>query len=319
MKVYKKHNKVEGKMDIGWMLATHCEKACPYCIAKNQIKFKVDGSKFYSDETLEKQDKVFDVLMNLTNANIAIFGGEPSTHPKGIEYFDTLCSNYRDDSSVQIQMLSHGDLSHEQIDRIKTHKSELPNHTIVITYHPKQVLFEEWFLKIKALHDKLNIIVLFILNDNLDQLYKDYKAVQDAGILTEAKGFIKKDYSIKTSQEVIDRFMPLFKQSVIDARQSNVPQSNVSLTEDSLIKVFEFYEILDGFHPNDRTLCAVKSFLIDENHQLMIGCPMKCQVQSIDILNEPEKIEKFLEGTLIKCNVSTCSEVHSSSNVVTIR
>ena len=139
-----------------WRIIDTCDKACPYCIESKSItRGKVIE---YDHKLLKDQRRIMDYLVELVEGNIEFCGGEPTQHPKAIEWFNELCSEpYK---NKFIYFVTHGDISPEQILEFNPITS---NHLVTVTYHPTQVNFVDWYLKLLELQDRVNLMVTVVI------------------------------------------------------------------------------------------------------------------------------------------------------------
>lgn len=112
------------KISVYWALTKYCDKACHYCAASEFVLTTKKNKNLLecSDEKIELDDYIAKMLPELVpNGHIMFFGGEPTLHPKCIDYFNELCRVTKDNHEVTLYLITHGDVTEERIREINTH------------------------------------------------------------------------------------------------------------------------------------------------------------------------------------------------------
>jgi hypothetical protein len=177
-------------VSIAWAVTEFCQKHCHYCTAHNYLKsLKTEGVElFFPKEQLELDDKIVDMMIQtVKSGEINMFGGEPTLHPKGIEYFNRLCKETPND--VKILLTTHGDIDDDKI--LAIDPGNKINYGVSISYHFYQVKFDEWFEKVKLFDQNIENTLVSAIIPNSETVWPKFienmQRIIDAGIRCELK------------------------------------------------------------------------------------------------------------------------------------
>lgn len=321
MRTYKRHLIFdETKTAIHWHLSRFCDKHCHYCLTEQTMDRK-GKYQVFSDEELLVHENIYQFLLKQTNTKIEFFGGEPIAHPKGVDYFNGLCQNSKDNSNVAIYVLTHGDLTDEIINRINPGgKKEC---MFIASYHPTQVNLDEWISSIIKIKEKVNLSCVLILppdEKKWPHLYMVFEKLLDLDLFVATRLLSDTTYHSVLSENLLTYFKPLFernKNGLIFGFHSN----QILETIDGKDNVKSIHEILDGFRPNpNKTFCKTRQFLIDDKSKLGIGCSMRGDnTFQITASTHHSKLQELVDTQhYIKCDRDVCIETNSVSTVTKI-
>jgi len=303
-------NMQENKTVVHWQVSKFCEKSCHYCTAYDFMQtIKKDESILHHPaDKIALDDHIASLLPQVvTNGNILLFGGEPTLHPKGIDYFNSICYNTKDNEDVAIFLVTHGDIDDTKIAAIDTCGKR--EHVVSISYHHYQVKFDEWLEKVKLFNTKTNVLVSAIIprrrtvwkafEDNIRTLFDNDIAVD-----------IKSELDNKTNQpdtEGIKHFKELYYEAKqthndlikqLDCRtlfiSDGTTTATINATEDAL-----------PLHPNS-TFCTSTQYTIADD-TFKISCDEGGQMK-LSTDTTAKQMLSFANGDIIKCTKSHCTE-----------
>jgi len=300
----------DNKTVVHWQVSRFCEKSCHYCTAYDFMQtIKKDKAVLHHPkDKIELDDHIATLLPQVvTNGNILLFGGEPTLHPRGIDYFNSLCYNTKENPDVAIFLVTHGDIDLDKIDNIETHNKQ--EHIVSISYHYYQVEFNEWIKKVKRFNKKSNVLVSAIIprsekvwkqfENNILELFAegisvDVKSELDNKTnLPDPKGFkhFKDLYEIgrKTQNEIMKK---------LDTRTLYISDGNnietVYATESALPLKPKF------------TFCNTRQYTIADDI-LKVSCDEGGHL-TLTQSTTADDIKEFTKGDIISCSKSFCSE-----------
>jgi pyruvate-formate lyase-activating enzyme len=319
MKIFRKANGFSsGQNTYDWFISRYCEKVCPYCIAAAET---ARGKKRpnYKEEELLIHDKIFEYLKTKTNCQICLIGGEPTLHPKGIEYFNEFCKNSLNDPSVHVFLLTHGDIPLSSIEQFNCYGKE--EHALLITYHPSQSNFDEWLEKLKLFNNKLNVLVTLIIPNNdeeTDHIYKTWEYLMDLGFLINIR--LEVDVYHKTYPENLLKYKPLLDR-LDKQKQLEIYDQSVVEIENGVETYYKSYDMLKGFDliPG-KTICSNRQFGISSSNVLSAACTQRKRELVITLDTTFSEMDKVVsENTFIKCQATNCVEISNSANQIYIK
>jgi hypothetical protein len=303
-------NMQESKTVVHWQVSKFCEKSCHYCTAYDFMKtIKKDDSILHHPKSkIELDDHIAELLPEVvTNGNILLFGGEPTLHPKGIDYFNSLCYNTKDNPDVAVFLVTHGDIDVDKIERLDTHGK--PENIVSISYHYYQVNFYEWLEKVKLFNKKSNVLVSAIIPRSKtvwDDFERNILTLFNEGIAVD----IKSELDNKTNQPDtvgIQHFKDLYyvgrkTQSDImkqlDRRTLYISDGKetltVNATEDAL-----------PLQPNN-TFCTTTQYTIAEDI-FKVSCDQGGTMK-LTTNTTADEMKEFAKGSIIPCTKTHCSE-----------
>lgn len=306
---------------FNWQLSKFCDKFCRYCTSKDERTSLKDITRNrYTNEEILTHDKILEFLLSQTNCNINFYGGEPTLHPKFLEYYESVMNKYIDDKSVYIFLTTHGDLDTILIDNIKKLCMTKPEHIISVSYHLLQVSFETWVNKLWPLKMDCNIIISAIIPR--DQQYWDMfnmniHLLLKYGFNVELKGEFDKYLEIDESS--INRFKDLIKLCEISSKlrmRPNLKQDIVFKENGKITKTIKYEDRLNlalALSPI-KTLCYNRQFGINSFNQFSASCSEGTLLQ-ITPDTDIKEIEKSLKiNNCITCTRTSCSENRHDMN-----
>lgn len=186
---------------ISWFFTSACDKGCPYCIEAKNLK---------KDDTLNNLKLINAIIeTDIEEYTLELCGGEPSIHPEFIDCFNLFCETFQSDTNKKLIITTHGDIDIDKFKLLDNHnKQEI---TISITYHPSQVDFDQWSLKLKEWEKLGNVVIIALVPfSKIDQVifFKnlgllDNYYIQVKYIYDYTTSDIRKDY-FKSVQERVN-------------------------------------------------------------------------------------------------------------------
>lgn len=307
-------------MVVNWQLSRYCELSCHYCTS---YEFTLTTKKnkhtvLYSDEELRVHDRIADILPKIVNrGNLMFYGGEPTLHPKGIEYFNKFCQETVDNHNVTIFLVTHGDISLEKISMLDPGQKK--EHVISISYHHYQVKFEEWFEKVKLINQKTNAFVSAIIPRQpkvWDQFEKNMRIIFESGINME----LKSELDPKTNEPDmagLARFKELFEDCIKHRNDVTnlyyVPKLYLDDGKQTAtignMKMMSVVPII----PN-KTICKTRNFNITEGMNLRRACELGEKFQFTESTTLEDAKSYIERMSSITCTRFMCTD---SSNITT--
>lgn len=298
------------KLVVHWQVSKFCEKSCHYCTAYDfmQTIKKDKAILHHPQDKINLDNHIAELLPQVvTNGNILLFGGEPTLHPKGIDYFNSLCYNTSDNPNVAIFLVTHGDIDLDKIESVDTYGK--PEHIVSISYHYYQVDFNKWLEKVKLWNKKTNVLVSAIIPRS-KKVWKDFEAnlitMFNEGIAID----IKSELDNKTNlpdKEGIKHFKDLYE--VGRNTQSEIMQQldlrTLYITDGTDTKTVYATEDALPLKPKF-TFCNTRQYTIAEDI-LKVSCDEGGQLK-LSQNTTAEDIKKFATGDVISCSKSFCSE-----------
>ena len=304
---------IKAQKDLGtvvqWQLSKFCEKNCHYCTAYDfMLSLKTGVHVHYEPEVLKYHEHIKELLISgIDHGQILLFGGEPTLHPNGIEYFNEMCR--RTGPDVMILLTTHGDISVDKINQFNPGNKK--EHIVAVSYHHYQVNFEEWWTKVQMLNKRVNVMVSSIIPRRprvWDAWKRNMDIVLDSGIVVEFKPELKKE------DNTIDPIsVSAFKDYVIAGEQTI---RSASFTQSGLS---EWIDISDGnskvriprsgladeirLQPG-KTICNNKNHMIVDN-TLYVACGQG-QPQTINKDTTVEEFKRYINSPPIICRNTTC-------------
>lgn len=310
------------KISFYWALTKYCDKSCHYCAASEFVKTTKKNKNLLecSDEKILLDDYIAKMLPELVpSGHIMFFGGEPTLHPKCIDYFNELCLATKDNPNVTLYLITHGDISEERIRSINTHgKQEV---AISISYHYYQVDFEAWFERVKIFNSLYNVIVSALTPRRpavWDQFEKNIRFIIDSGIPVELKpefDYVNNDFdpiSINhfkdlkiEAEKTRTPFLKSYHQDVIYVTDGNRKETLTKIKDIGNIPVVPL-----------KTVCANKTFILLENI-LQFSCG---EGRKLKLTNDVsvDEVKEFISKNSIICTRNSCQENRNTPATITI-
>jgi hypothetical protein len=276
--------------------------------------------QYFSDEELKVHENIYQFLLKQTNTKIEFFGGEPIAHPKGVEYFNGLCKNSKDNDKVAIYVLTHGDLKDEIISKIDTGgKKEC---MFIASYHPTQVNFDEWITSLTKIKEKVNLSCTLILPPDKKKwghLYMVFEKLLDMNIFVSYRLLSDTNYYSKLTEDLLTFFNPLFERNK-NGMLFDFHSTQILETKDNQKRILSTHEILDGFRPiPNRTFCRSRQFLIDYQSKIGLGCSMRKESFQITGDTDHNTLQEIVDTQhIIQCTKDVCVEVNGISTTTRI-
>lgn len=281
-----------------WRIISECDKACSYCIeSANITRGKV---KEFSNDMLLNQIRIKDFLKT-QSGNIEFCGGEPSQHPKAIEWFNELQG-----PGKNIYFVTHGDLKQIDLEKFKN----IDNHLITITYHPTQVIFLDWLEKVKFLASKMNVVVTCVVPQNP----KKHKQLYDELILIKQYVDIQLKLELINNEVIYDninRFKDLMNHSKYFYNNTDKNVQSIFIDKDK--KFINDNTLTSNLPIPKNTFCQNKMYGIFDN-VLQASC---AQGKSLYITpsTSTDDILKLLDSNTIHCENSFCSQQYQHNTI----
>ena len=294
-------------LTMNWQLSKFCEKRCHYCTswdARKSIKFGVVSGDYTKDEILI-HDKIQKFLVNQQGGTVMLYGGEPTHHPKGIEYFNELCQTADEDKTIYL--VTHGDISHEKINSIDPGQHK--NYMISISYHMLQVNFEEWSKKLK-IWSQYRMLVSAIIprSKNIqDQFRKNIEILVDMGIPVDLK--LEFDRNLDTSKEDFDTFYDLIQSTnAINPFLKRIHKECVYLEDSEDKYKVLINSIMLGVPLNNKALCSNNQMGIASDNTLSASCSQGTHYPiTLETTNE-QYLSYIAKNSSIMCTRHSCTE-----------
>lgn len=307
---------------VYWALTKYCDKTCHYCAASEFVKTTKKNKNLLecSDEKIELDDHIAELLPELvTNGHIMFFGGEPTLHPKCIDYFNELCRVTKDNPNVTMYLITHGDVAEERIRSINTHgKHEV---AISISYHYYQVDFEAWFEKVKIFNGLFNVIVSALTPRRpavWEQFEKNIRIIMASGIPVELKPEF--DYSTNDFDPISVNH---FKELKLEAEKTRTPflesyhQEVIHVTDGTRTETLTRIKDIGNIPVIPlKTVCSNKMFII-LNDVLQFSCGEGRKLKLTKDIPSRE-VKEFINKNSIICTRNTCQENRTSPATITV-
>jgi len=299
--IYSKNS--ENKNIFNWQLSKYCEKRCHYCTSydfRKSLSKKVLND--YSDDELKLDDHIFKLLNEQESSIIMLYGGEPTLHPKGIEYFNNLRVDH-----LKI-LVTHGDISQEKIGSI----APKGNHLISISYHMLQVQFDKWIININNFK-RFNCIISCIIPRDVklhDEFEKNVLILLSKNFNVELK--LELDRNLETCSISYNRFKNLMLHCesnnyfYIADRDIIIEDANANVQ-----KTIHASDVMHGIPILKNTICTNKQYGISSNK-----FSASCGEGNIIEIDTSIKQLPINECRIIKCSRDSCTESrHDINNI----
>lgn len=300
------------KVMVNWQVSKFCENSCHYCTAYD-FKISVKKGKnvvSYTDERIALDDRIAELLPQvIKKGHILLFGGEPTLHPKGIEYFNELCRVTKDNPDVTIFLVTHGNIDDEKILSINTHGKK--EHIVSISYHYYQVKFPLWLEKVKMFHERTNVIASAIVPRRRivwKQFEENMRVLIDSGIPTELKSELD-NLTNEPDHVGLARFKDMYYEAA--SKHSDFLNTyylkELYLDEGQRREIVSDIEVLGGIPVlPGKSICNNRQFAISENI-LKFSCDEGGQVE-LSQETTAEDMLAFMNKNTITCMKSFCTE-----------
>jgi organic radical activating enzyme len=295
------------KTIVHWQVSKFCEKSCHYCTAYDFMQtIKKDKAVLYHpQEKIQLDDKIVELLPQIvTNGHILLFGGEPTLHPKGIEYFNELCRVTKDNPDVVIFLVTHGDIDESKIQSINTHGKK--EHIISISYHHYQIVFEEWLEKVKLWNELTNVLVSSIIPKQ-KSVWEAYENNMRVLLSTNIPVDIKAELDKKTN--IPDANGPVhFKQLSLEATKTHTPFIDSLNYRTIKLDNYSLYSGSKALPLNPfKTFCNTSQYMIADNK-----LTKSCNEGTVFEINSNTSVDDinnyFTSNEIITCTKKFCTE-----------
>lgn len=308
---------------VYWAITKFCDKACHYCAASEFVlTTKKKGNVLnYSDEDLALHDHIAEMLpILIPKGNILFFGGEPTLHPKCIEYFNDMCRKTRDNKDLTLFLITHGDVDEDIINAIDTHGKD--ECVISISYHHYQVKdFDRWVSRAKMFNERFHTIVSAIVPRRpavWDSFEEVILKLVDSNIPYELKAEFD---AIANEPDFVS--LKRFEQLHIDSANSRTEflnsRYNTQMYFNDGVKTITIPDVKDmGSIPivANNTLCSNKTLCIVEN--LLTWSCGEGNTMPITIESTIEDVQAFANQNRITCPRNSCTENRQVQSSITV-
>lgn len=311
----KSNHSTEKITSVAWAITEFCDKRCNYCSSSYFLKsLKAKGIElFYADDRLKLDDHIANMLPNVvTNGEIIFYGGEPTLHPKGIDYFNKFCKETSED--VRIIFITHGDISAEQLESFNTWGKK--NYIVTLSYHYYQTEFDRWLENAKLLAGKLDNILLSAIIPRQQTVWDDFKNKMQRMIDTGLNCEIKSEHDKNNEPDL--RAIKHFKEMI--------DQTN-AWREDNLYGLVLSENGKEVFLPNvkamsqiplvaNKSICKTGQFII-VNHKFSRACTegndidLTLNTTTTDVIN-------YIDNITTTCNRAACKDSTNTTTDITV-
>lgn len=303
---------------LNWSVTRYCQFNCHYCTSKDfLISVKKLGMEhaIHSDELIATHDHIIDMIPRvIKQGHVFLTGGDPTAHPKGIEYFNTLCKNTLDNDNVLICLSTHGDVELERLMQFDTHGKK--QHLIIVSYHMAQVRdrFEEWVDKIKRFYDQGHNIVMSGVIPRQEKQWDQFKGnleyVDNLGIPLEIKPEICRQ-QMHTDANGLMYMKELYAKTVKE--RNNIANKMivrpVEIEDDknnkftmNNVRIVNQVPLVPG-----QTFCFTKQFEINEDANIGFTCGQGGR-QQLSPITSDEEFRDFIYQPPLRCQADICHE-----------
>lgn len=308
---------------VYWAITKFCDKACHYCAASEFVlTTKKKGNILnYTDEQLQLHDHIAQMLPNLVKkGNILFFGGEPTLHPKCIEYFNEMCNKTKDNKELTMFLITHGDVDEEKIEQINNHCKE--ECIISISYHYYQVKdFDRWLSRVKLFNEKFHTIVSALVPRRpavWDDFEKNILKLEKLGVPFELKAELDQ-LTNNPDFASLKRFEELHKNAASTRSDflNKYYNKEIYLDEGSTRVVIPDSKDLGSIPISaNNTICNNKTLCIVEN-VLSWACG-EGKTLPITMETTLDTVQGFLDQNKIMCSRNTCTENRQVQSNITV-
>jgi organic radical activating enzyme len=303
---------------LNWSVTRYCQFNCHYCTSKDfLISVKKTGleTAVHEDDLVATHDKIIDMIPRVVKqGHIFLTGGDPTAHPKGIEYFNTLCRELKNNENVLICLSTHGDVAVERLLEFDTHSKK--DHLIIVSYHMAQVRnrFKEWVEKIKTFYDQgHNIVMSGVIprqQKQWDQFKENLEYVSSLGIPLEIKPEICRQ-QMHTDADGLMYMKDLYASSVKErnpianrmiVRPTDIEDDKGNKFTMNNIRIVNQVPLVPG-----RTFCFTKQFEINEDANIGYTCGQGGRIQLTPNTTDQE-FRDFLYQQPLRCQSDICHE-----------
>jgi len=319
IKIKSSHHSDDGFVRIAWDVTEFCEKRCHYCTSYKFLKsLKAKDTVFdIPPERLAIDDTVAKLIPQLmTKGDVCFYGGEPSLHPKGIQYFNQMCIDSHEETNLLF--VSHGDIDEAKIRSINPGNKK--NYMVCVSYHFYQVKIDEWLEKVKLFKECIPNFYVTGLIPPQEKVWTQYREnvqkIMDTGVRFELKPQLD-PITGEPNIGVIQEFQDLL--DIIDAKFGindplregikygiNLDDGNTKIKVPNA-KFTPQIPLIAG-----KSICKTRQFnLIAGNFERACGVGEAIQ---IDANTTVEEVKHFIDNTAIMCPRQACTD---SSNITT--
>jgi organic radical activating enzyme len=305
IKIKSSHHADDGFVRIAWDVTEFCEKRCHYCTSYKFLKsLKAKDTVFdIPPERLAIDDTVAKLIPQLmTKGDVCFYGGEPSLHPKGIQYFNQMCIDSHEETNLLF--VSHGDIDEAKIRSINPGNKK--NYMVCVSYHFYQVKIDEWLEKVKLFKECIPNFYVTGLIPPQEKVWTQYREnvqkIMDTGVRFELKPQLD-PITGEPNTGVIQEFQDLLD---IIEYGINLDDGNTKIKVPNA-KFTPQIPLIAG-----KSICKTRQFnLIAGNFERACGVGEAIQ---IDANTTVEEVKHFIDNTAIMCPRQACTD---SSNITT--
>lgn len=306
---------------VNWQLSRYCNKKCHYCTSFDYAIRGKDVEVLYTDEEIRLHDNIASMLPKMIkHGNLQFYGGEPTLHPKGIEYFNNFCKETKDNDKVTVFLVTHGDIDEEKIRTVNPHGKR--EHIISISYHHYQVKFDNWFERVKVWHENTNAIVAAIIPRNekvWDAFELNVRTLMDYGIPLDIKSELDQ-VTLESDMNGIKRFKDLYYESGQNRSDFYTKHfiDTMYFREGERVVEVNDIEVLNGIPiVAGRTICKNKQYGITEDEfGFACGEGHKMKLTEHTTIDD---VQRFMDKhSTMTCERTHCCENRHLSNEITV-
>lgn len=311
IKIQTNHHTDGQVISIAWAITEFCDKRCNYCSSSYFLKsLKAKNVDLYfPEERLQIDDHIANILPKIvTKGELIFYGGEPTLHPRGIEYFNKFCKET--DENVRIIFITHGDISKELLESFDTHGKK--NYIITLSYHYYQTKFESWLENAKLMSSKFDNILLSAIIPRQQTVWDDFKAkmriMLDSGMHCE----IKSEHDKENEPDL--RALRHFKDMIDEANAWRTDNMyGLELIENGNTVVLPNVKSIGQIPliPN-KSICRTRQFII-VNNRFSRACT-EGNYLDIDVSTLADSIKNYIDTSAHTCEKAVCKD---STNTTT--
>ena len=304
----------ENVVSLAWAITEFCDKRCNYCTSAYFLKsLKAKGIELYfPEERLALDDHIANMLPKVvTKGEIIFYGGEPTLHPRGIEYFNKLCKEMPED--VRIIFITHGDITKEQLESFDTNNRK--NYVITFSYHYYQTKFEPWLENAKILSNKFDNLLLSAIIPRQQTVWEDFRNKMRVMLDTGMHCEIKSEHDKNNEPDL--RAIREFKDLIDEANKWRTHLYGLVLSEGDaevfLPNVKSMSQI--PLIPN-KSICKTGQFAI-VNNRLARACGEGNYVD-VSINTTPDELKKYIDNITLTCVKNVCKDSTNTTTNITV-
>ena len=299
---------------IAWAITEFCDKRCNYCSSAYFLKStKAKGVELYfPEERLALDDHIASMLPKVvTKGEIIFYGGEPTLHPRGIEYFNKFCKETAED--VRIIFITHGDISKEQLEMFDT--SGKQNYIITMSYHYYQTKFEPWLENAKLLFSKFDNVLLSAIIPRQQTVWEDFRLKMRVMLDTGMNCEIKSEHDKNNEPDL--RAIRHFKDLIDEANTWRSDLYGLVLSEGTTeiflpnVKSMSQIPIIAN-----KSICKTGQFII-VNNKLSRACT-EGNYLNLTVDSTADGLKQYIDNISTTCGRNSCKDSTNTTTNITV-